>query len=164
MGVVINCMGKGKEGSQTYNLYIEVYTQLERGEKNNDQHRYGLRPFATGQLKKSTSDIRISLGLTYTLMAKWQWKRIPVGGPYEWNSLLASSCQPGVWDFEGAGAESLEGVYSCRQLLGQICGSCLFDMIICSTWTWFFTDCECNQTNFRTFGLISLDMNLLTDF
>ena len=53
MGVVINCMGKGKEGSQTYNLYIEVYTQLERGEKNNDQHRYGLRPFATGQLKRA---------------------------------------------------------------------------------------------------------------
>ena len=51
--MVINCMGKGKEGSQTYNLYIEVYTQLERGEKNNDQHRYGLRPFATGQLKRA---------------------------------------------------------------------------------------------------------------
>ena len=29
MGVVINCMGKGKEGSQTYNMYIEIYTQLE---------------------------------------------------------------------------------------------------------------------------------------
>ena len=26
MGVVINCMGKGKEGSQTYNMYIEIYT------------------------------------------------------------------------------------------------------------------------------------------
>ena len=30
MGVVINCMGKGKEGSQTY-MYIEIYTQLEGG-------------------------------------------------------------------------------------------------------------------------------------
>ena len=33
MGVVINCMGKGKEGSQTYNMYIEIYTQLEGGKK-----------------------------------------------------------------------------------------------------------------------------------
>ena len=35
MGVVINCMGKGKEGSQTYNMYIEIYTQLEGGEQIN---------------------------------------------------------------------------------------------------------------------------------
>ena len=39
MGVVINCMGKGKEGSQTY-MYIQIYTQLEGGEeektKNNN--------------------------------------------------------------------------------------------------------------------------------
>ena len=33
MGVVMNCMGKGKEGSQTYNLYIEIYTRLEGGKK-----------------------------------------------------------------------------------------------------------------------------------
>ena len=32
MGVVINCMGKGKEGSQTY-MYIEIYTQPEGREK-----------------------------------------------------------------------------------------------------------------------------------
>ena len=31
-GVVINCMGKGKEGSRTY-MYIVNYTQLEGGEK-----------------------------------------------------------------------------------------------------------------------------------
>ena len=80
MGVVINCMGKGKEGSQTYNLYIEIYTRLEGGEK--------LRNWTA---QKSTSGIRISLGLTYTLMAKWQWKRIPVEGSCESNSLLASS-------------------------------------------------------------------------
>ena len=78
--MVINCMGKGKEGSQTYNLYIEIYTRLEGGEK--------LRNWTA---QKSTSGIRISLGLTYTLMAKWQWKRIPVEGSCESNSLLASS-------------------------------------------------------------------------
>ena len=32
MGVVINCMGKGKEDSPTY-MYTEIYTQLEGGEK-----------------------------------------------------------------------------------------------------------------------------------
>ena len=152
MGVVISCMGKGKEGSQTY-MYIEIYTQLEgRGKKWLAQVRFtSLRNWTA---EKSTSEIRISLGLTYTLMAEWQWKRIPVEGSCEWNSLLASSCQPGVWDFEGQEQErSLEGVYSCRQLLGQRCGSCLFDMIICSTWADFFywlcsetcRQCQCWQ-------------------
>ena len=31
--MVINCVGKGKEGSQTYNMYIEIYTELEGGEQ-----------------------------------------------------------------------------------------------------------------------------------
>ena len=153
MGVVINCMGKGKEGSQTYNLYIEVYTQLERGKKQwSAQVRFtSLRSWTA---EKSTSEITISLSLTYALMAKWQWKRIPAEGSCQWNSLLASSCQPGVWDSEGQEQErSLEGVYSCRQLLGQRCGSCLFEMIICSTWSWLFywtcsetcKQCQCLQ-------------------
>ena len=100
MWVVINCMGKGKEGSQTYNMYIEIYTQLEGGGKQwLAQIRFtSLRNWTA---EKSTSEIRISLGLTYTLMAKWQWKRIPVEGSCKWNSLLASSCQPGVWNSEG---------------------------------------------------------------
>ena len=100
MGVVINCMGKGKEGSQTYNLYIEVYTQLERVKIQwSAQVRFtSLRSWTA---EKSTSEITISLSLTYALMAKWQWKRITVEKACEWNSLLASNCQPGVWDFEG---------------------------------------------------------------
>ena len=32
MGVLINCMEKGKGGIQAY-MYVEIYTQLEGGEK-----------------------------------------------------------------------------------------------------------------------------------
>ena len=71
--MVINCMGKGKEGSQTYNMYIEIYTQLEGGEQTKQKQKplaqILFMSLSNWVAEKNTSEIRISLGLTYTLMA-----------------------------------------------------------------------------------------------
>ena len=92
--------GKGEGRQSNIHVHRDLHTTRRKGKKQwLAQVRFtSLRNWTA---KKSTSEIRIFLGLTYTLMARWQWKRIPVDGSCEWNSLLASSCQPGVWDSEG---------------------------------------------------------------
>ena len=93
-----NWKGVGRQSN--IHVHRDLHTVRRRGKKQWLAHiRFtSLRNWTA---EKSTSEIRISLGLTYTLMAKWQWKRIPVEGSCEWNSLLVSSCQLGMWDFEG---------------------------------------------------------------
>ena len=67
MGVVINCMGKGKEDSPTY-MYTEIYTQLEGGEKNDDQHRYIL---CHGEGEGRQSNVHVHRDL-HTARRRWE--------------------------------------------------------------------------------------------
>ena len=81
MGVVINCMEKGKGGIQAY-MYVEIYTQLEGGKKMISTNTFYVpaappppppaTPLSNWTAEKSTSKNKNFFGFDLNLMAKWQ--------------------------------------------------------------------------------------------
>ena len=93
MEVVINC--------QAY-MYVEIYTQLEEGEKMISTNTFYVppplpaTPLSNWTAEKSTSKIRISLGLTWTLWPSDSRREFQLKGPV--NEI---ACWPAVASLVG---------------------------------------------------------------